>query len=77
MEPVTGTEIRDFRIRGNYINQHSLLSRRDPHSSKKENVGPSGPGYSPPVVEVELRSGSTSRIIVSELDIPLLCDDDI
>jgi len=77
MEPVTGTEIRDFRIRGNYINQHSLLSRRDPHSSKKENVGPSGPGYSPPVVEVELHSGSTSSIVVSEIDIPFLCDDDI
>ncbi|HEX4919699.1 MAG TPA: hypothetical protein VFV92_03060, partial [Candidatus Bathyarchaeia archaeon] len=71
------TEIRDFRIRGNYINQHSLLSRKDPHSSKEENVGPSGPGYSPPVVEVELHGGSTSRIVVSELDIPFLCDDDI
>ena len=77
METVTGTEIRDFRIRGNYINQHSLLSRRDPHSSKEENVGPSGPGYSPPVVEVELHGGSTSSIVVSEIDIPFLCDDDI
>ena len=73
MEPVTGTEIRDFRIRGNYINQHSLLSRRDPHSSNKENAGPSGPGYSPPVVEVEFHGGSTSSIVVSETDIPFLC----
>jgi hypothetical protein len=38
MEPVAGTEIRDFRIRGNYINQHSLLSRRELHSSKRENL---------------------------------------
>jgi len=76
MELVTGTEIRDFRIRGNYINQRSLLSRRDLHSSKKENVLPSGPGYSPPVVEFELHGGPTSSVVVSEIDIPFLCDDD-
>ncbi len=77
MECITGTEIRDFRIRGNYVNQHSLLSRRDPHSSKEENPVLSGPGYSPPVVEFELDGGSTSSIVVSEIDIPFLCDDDI
>jgi hypothetical protein len=77
MEPVTGTEIRDFRMRGNYINQHSLLSRRDLNSSKKENLVPSGPGYSPPVVEFELHGGPTSSIVVSEIDIPFLCDDDL
>ncbi len=76
MELVTGTEIRDFRIRGNYINQRSLLSRRDLHSSKKENILPSGPGYSPPVVEFELHDGPTSSVVVSEIDIPFLCDDD-
>ena len=77
MEPVTGTEIRDFRIRGNYINQHSLLSRGELHSSRKENLVPSGPGYSPPMVEFELHGGPTSSIVVSEIDIPFLCDDDI
>jgi len=76
MELVTGTEIRDFRIRGNYINQRSLLSRRDLHSSKKENVFPSGPGYSPPVVEFEPHGGPRSSAVVSEIDIPFLCDDD-
>ena len=35
MEPVTGTAIRDFRIRGNYINQRNLLSRRDLDSSQE------------------------------------------
>ena len=77
METVTGTEIRDFRIRGNYFNWRSLLSRRELHSSKKENVVPGHPGYSPPVVDFDLHGGATSSIVVGESDIPLLCDDDI
>src|ERR1700758_671478 len=77
MELLTGTEIRDFRIRGNYFNQRSLLSRRQLHSSKKEKLVPNSPGYSPPVVEFELLGGTTSSIVVGESDIPFLCDDDI
>lgn len=77
METVTGTEICDFRIRGNYFNWRSLLSRRELHSSKKESAVPNHPGYSPPVVDFALRGGSTSSIVVGESDIPLLCDDDL
>ena len=77
METVTGTEIRDFRIRGNHFNWRSLLSRRERHSSKKENVVPNHPGYSPPVVDFDLRGGATGSIVVGESDIPLLCDDDL
>ena len=77
METVTGTGICDFRIRGNYFNWRTLLSRRDLHSSKKENVIPNHPGYSPPVVDFDLHGGATGSIVVSEADIPLLCDDDL
>ena len=77
METVTGMAICDFRIRGNYFNWRSLLSRRDLHSSKKENLVQNHPGYSPPVVDFELRGGATGSIVVGESDIPLLCDDDL
>jgi len=75
METVITTGIRDFRIRGNYLNWRSLLSRRERHSSKQENPAPNLPGYSPPIVDFELYGGTTSSIAVSESDIPLLCDD--
>ena len=76
MEVFTETEIRDFTIRGHYLNQRSLLSRIDLHSRKIENIPPNSPGSSPPVVEFELRNGQTGSIVVSEVDIPSLCNDD-
>jgi len=76
MELVRGTEIRDFKIRGGYVNRRSLLLRRNLHSSKKQNVLPNYPGYSPPVVEFELLDGTTGSIAVGESDIPLLSDGD-
>jgi hypothetical protein len=77
MELLTGTEIRDFRVRGNYFNQRSLLWRKDLHSSKKENFVASSPGYSPPVVDFELHDGPAGSIAVGEADLPVLCGDDI
>ena len=77
METVTGTEIRDFKVRGNYFNQRTLLFRRASHSSKKNDIVPNSPGYSPPVVEFELQDGTGGSVVVSEADIPLLCNDDL
>ena len=77
MEILTATNVRDFRVRGNYFSWRSLLSRRDLHSSKKQSIGPNQPGYSPPAVDFELQDGTTSSVVVSESDIPLLYDDDI
>ena len=77
MEVLTPTNVRDFRVRGNYFSWRSLLSRRDLHSSKKQSIGPNQPGYSPPAVDFELQDGTTSSVVVSESDIPLLYDDDI
>ena len=77
MELLTGSEIRDFRIRGNYANQRSLLSRVELHPSKEQKAISIGPGYSPPVVEFDLHGGSSSSIIVSEIDIPSMCNGDI
>jgi pyruvate,orthophosphate dikinase len=74
MRTLTGAEIRDFQVRANYFNQRSLLWRRDLHSAKKANGIPNSPGYSPPVVEYEARDGTTGSIVVSESDLPLLCD---
>jgi Pyruvate phosphate dikinase, AMP/ATP-binding domain len=77
METVTGTEIRDFMVRGNYFNQRTLLSRMDLHSSKKDNIVSNSPGYSPPVVEFELQDGTSDSIVISEADVPFLCGDDM
>ena len=76
MEVATKIEIRDFRIRGNYSNPRTLLFRRQLHSSKGQGAVPKCPGYSPPVVEVELLDGTTCSTAVSECDVPLLSDDD-
>jgi phosphohistidine swiveling domain-containing protein len=76
MEILTGREIRDFDIRGNYFNQRSLASRRALHSSKKQHVS-NCPGYSPPVVEFELDDGARGSIVISDADIPALCNQDI
>jgi pyruvate,orthophosphate dikinase len=72
---LTGVEIRDFTIRGNYFNQRSLASRRAMHSAKKEDVSEC-PGYSPPLVEFELADGTKSSIVISDADMPALCNDD-
>ena len=77
MELLTGTEIRDFKVRGNYLNRRSLVLRRSLHASKKQDAAQNYPGYSPPVVSCELLDGTTCNIVVSEADIPLLSDDDI
>jgi hypothetical protein len=73
---LTGIEIRDFSIRGNYFNQRSLASRRALHSSRKNDVS-SCPGYSPPIVEFELDDGARSSVTISDADIPALCNVDI
>jgi hypothetical protein len=77
MELLTGTAIRDFKIRGNYCNHRSLLSRIDLRSSKDEKTVPNRPGYSAPVVEFELDGRIQGSLVVRELDIPLLCQDDL
>lgn len=72
----TDTLIRDFRVRGNYFNQRTLVSKRAFHHSKKDDQGTCSPGYSPPEVAVEFEDGTTGNLIVSEVDIPFLCDED-
>lgn len=76
MEPTSSTPISDFRVRGNYFNQRSLLTRKASHYSKKEAPAESRPGYSPPEIDIQFDDGSKRTIIVSEVDIPLLCDND-
>ena len=77
MELLTGTAIRDFRVRGNYFNQRSLLWRKDLHSSCEQYMAAINPGYCPPVVDLELHDGTPRSLVVGEADLPLLCDDDI
>ncbi len=76
MKLLAPVEIRDFRVRGNYFNQRSLLSRKQLHHQKKEQAADNLPGYSPPVVEYETETGQSGTLVVSEIDIPLLCDSD-
>ena len=76
METLVGTEILDFKVRGNYVNQRSLVvgkSLRNPHNRSRI---AEGPGYSPAVVDYELGDGVKRNISVSEIDIPFLCDND-
>jgi hypothetical protein len=73
---LTGIEIREFSIRGNYFNQRSLASRRAMHSEKRESVSEC-PGYSPPLVDFELSDGSKSSIVISDADMPALCNGDV
>jgi pyruvate,orthophosphate dikinase len=75
MEAITGSQIRAFRVRGNYPNQHSF-SRMESRPAKKDALIVNGPGYSPPVVEFELHDGTKGGIVVRETDIPRLCDED-
>ena len=75
MHLLTGLEIRDFRIRGNFFNQRSLAARRAMHSTKREGSAEC-PGYSPPVVEYELKDGGRGSIFISDSDVPALVNDD-
>jgi len=76
MKQATALAIRDFRVRGNYFNQRSLLTHKQLHYLKQERAMPGRPGYSPPVVEYETETGESGTLVVSEIDIPLLCDND-
>ena len=76
MELVNASDIREFRIRGNYFNQRSLIARRALHSQKKGNIPPC-PGYSPPAVEYVLTNGASGILATSDADMPSLCDADV
>ncbi len=73
---LSGVEIRDFSIRGNYLNHRSIVLRRAMHSSRRVDVSEC-PGYSPPIVDFELDDGTTSSIVISDADMPALCIGDI
>ena len=77
MQPVTAIAIRDFRVRGNYFTQRSLLARKELHHQKREGLNSQRPGYSPPIVDYETEDGCHASLTVSEIDIPLLCDNDL
>ena len=74
MQTITQTDIRDFGIRGNYYRQVPLF-RQNWRTDSRE-VVPNYPGYAPPVVDFELYEGGSGSIVVSESDIPHLCNDD-
>jgi hypothetical protein len=63
--------IRDFRMRGNYFNQHSRRFRKERYSPV-----PSSPVYRPPVVDFHLEDGASGSVVVSDVDIPLLSQHD-
>jgi pyruvate,orthophosphate dikinase len=75
MEVLPALEIRDFRVRGNYFNQHSARFRKQRLFGSQEHPS-ERPGYSPPVVDFDLEDGASGSIVASELDIPILCQDD-
>ena len=71
MHPEPHGTIRDFRMRGNYFNQHSRRFRKERYSPV-----PSSPVYRPPVVDFHLEDGASGSVVVSDVDIPLLSQHD-
>jgi len=69
-------EIRDFRIRGNYIVRRHLLPGPGLHALRASGDVRKLPGYSPPVVEFEACSGTRGSVVVRDIDLPFLCQDD-
>ena len=61
------TGIRNFRICGNYLNERSLAHVCDEGTTAENR------GFLPPVVEYELEDGAKNRIVVSAVDVPVLC----
>ena len=64
-------QIRDFRLRGTYFNQHSRRFRKEPFLR-----GPRASAYCPPVAEFCTLQGAEGSVTVSDVDIPLLCQPD-
>lgn len=64
------TRIRDFRVRGGYFNQHSRRFRKDRY------LGAHPAAYLPPIVDFVTGEGRSDSMVVSEVDIPLLCQHD-
>jgi hypothetical protein len=77
MEAGKPGDIRDFRVRGNYFNQHRILSGGGRRERPQETGVRNHPGYSPPVVEFELAGNTRGSIVVRESDIPALCNGDL
>jgi hypothetical protein len=63
--------IRDFSLRGNFFNQHSRRFHKERYSSIT-----SSPVYRPPIVDYTMADGRTGSVVVSDIDIPFLCEDD-
>src|SRR5512141_350080 len=76
METLTAIDVSEFRVRGNYLNQHSPRFRKQLRVSH-EGTGMVRPGYSPPVVDFVLRNGAKDTVVVHEIDIPVLCDEQV
>jgi hypothetical protein len=73
-------QIRDFTVFGNYPNRRSLVSSTNLHSPNHGRMLPTIPGYSPPIVEFEAegpRGRKTGSIAARDIDLPLLCHDDL
>ena len=74
MENVTTTDIRDFKIRGNYFSSRRLSSPAGQHTVQQAGTKTNRVGYSPPVVDLKLQDGTSESITISEYDLPLLYD---
>ena len=76
MEVLTGTEIRDFRIRGNYTNRRMrLFQSRLPANGK--DIAQKYPGYTPTVIDYELADGRTHSLTIDKSHLPGLIDGDL
>lgn len=76
METLVATGIRSFRVRANSFNQRSLLRRIAQHRDEHRTDVAASPGYSAPVVDFETEDGTRDSVVVSESDLPILCEGD-
>lgn len=72
-EPFHAEAIRDFRIRGCFVNRRKLLA---PLGQRTQRSGAPPPGYAAAVVELE-RDHTPETVDVRDIDLPLLCQADV
>ncbi|MGI9102686.1 MAG: hypothetical protein ACR2IF_09615 [Terriglobales bacterium] len=70
MQQLTAADIRDFRIRGNFLNWHTLAAQQAGAAAAAR------PGYSAPILTYQLEGRDEQSLVITEADVPPLVDRD-
>lgn len=75
--PADALAIGDFRIRGCYPTQRSLISSAEAHQRRGGGRPAALPGHAPARVDFETAQGAAGSIEVPDLDLVALCQPDV